>query len=96
MPVVPDPNAALLARLAAIQADILPSSAKDIIDARGRLVLPGMIDTHAHVYKYVSGRFGLESGAPDDLWRLKRIGVHNDVTGTTALFAWRMSGLRWV
>jgi len=44
----------------------------------------------------VSGRFGLESGFPDDLWRLKRIGVHKNVTGTTALFAWRMSGLPWV
>jgi len=44
----------------------------------------------------VSGRFGFESSCPDDLWRLKRIGVHNDVTGTTALFAWRMYGLPWV
>ncbi len=28
---------------------------------RGRLVLPGMIDTHAHVFRYVSGRFGLDA-----------------------------------
>jgi dihydroorotase len=31
----------------------------DIIDCTGRLVLPGLIDTHAHVYQYVTGRFGL-------------------------------------
>src|SRR5262245_26638961 len=48
-------------KIAAIRADILPSSAKEVIDVRGRLVLPGMIDTHAHVYKYVSGRFGLDA-----------------------------------
>jgi peptidoglycan/xylan/chitin deacetylase (PgdA/CDA1 family) len=43
----------------------------------------------------VSGRFGLERGIPDDLWRLKRIGVHNDVSTTPALFALRMAGLAW-
>ena len=43
----------------------------------------------------VSGRFGLERGVPDDLWGLKRIGVHNDVSRTPALFALRMSGLAW-
>ena len=45
-------------RIAAVQTDILPASAKEVIDVRGKLVLPGMIDTHAHVYRYVSGRFG--------------------------------------
>ena len=48
-------------KVAAVQTDILPASAKDVLDVRGRLVLPGMIDTHAHVYKYVSGRFGLDA-----------------------------------
>jgi peptidoglycan/xylan/chitin deacetylase (PgdA/CDA1 family) len=43
----------------------------------------------------VSGRFGVERGIPDDLWRLKRIGVHNDISKTPALFALRMSGLSW-
>jgi peptidoglycan/xylan/chitin deacetylase (PgdA/CDA1 family) len=43
----------------------------------------------------VSGRFGLERGVPDDLWGLRRIGVHNDVSRTPALFALRMSGLAW-
>jgi dihydroorotase len=32
-----------------------------VIDCRGRLVLPGLIDTHAHVYQYVTGRFGLNA-----------------------------------
>jgi dihydroorotase len=47
--------------IAAVQPDILPSSAKEVVDLRGRLVLPGMIDTHAHVYRYVTGRFGLDA-----------------------------------
>ncbi len=48
-------------RIAAVQKDILPTSAKETVDVRGRLVIPGMIDTHAHVYRYVSGRFGLDA-----------------------------------
>jgi dihydroorotase len=48
-------------RIAAVKKDILPSAAKSVIDARGKLVIPGMIDTHAHVYKYVTGRFGLDA-----------------------------------
>jgi dihydroorotase len=58
-------------KIAAVQADILPSSAKDVIDVSGKLVLPGLIDTHAHVYQYVSGRFGMN---PD------MVGVHSGVT----------------
>ena len=27
----------------------------------GKLILPGLIDTHAHVYQYVTGRFGLNA-----------------------------------
>jgi dihydroorotase len=48
-------------KIAAVQKDILPSSAKQVTDVRGKLVIPGMIDTHAHVYKYVTGRFGLDA-----------------------------------
>ena len=58
-------------KIAAVQKDILPASAKEVVDVRGRLVLPGMIDTHAHVYRYVSGRFGMDA----DL-----VGVHSGVT----------------
>jgi len=57
-------------RIAAVQTD-LPGAAREILDVRGRIVLPGMIDTHAHVYTYVSGRFGL----PADM-----VGVESGVT----------------
>jgi dihydroorotase len=32
-----------------------------VIDCRDTLVLPGLIDTHGHVYQYVTGRFGLNA-----------------------------------
>ena len=58
-------------RIAAVQPTIAPSAAKTVIDVRGRLVLPGLIDTHGHCYKYVTGRFGLDA----DL-----VGVQSGVT----------------
>jgi dihydroorotase len=48
-------------KIAAVLPSITPSSAKDVIDVSGKLVLPGLIDTHAHVFQYVTGRFGLEA-----------------------------------
>src|SRR5258706_8051146 len=48
-------------RIAAVQPSIAPSSAKETADVSGKLVLPGLIDTHAHVFEYVTGRFGLEA-----------------------------------
>lgn len=57
-------------RIAAVQKD-LPGTAREVLDVRGRIVLPGMIDTHAHIYTYVSGRFGL----PADM-----VGVASGVT----------------
>src|SRR6187397_2271887 len=48
-------------KIAALQSDILPTSAREVIDVTGKLVLPGLIDTHAHVFQYVTGRFGLEA-----------------------------------
>ena len=48
-------------RIAAVQKDILSSSAKQVIDAKGKIVLPGLIDTHGHVYQYVTGRFGMNA-----------------------------------
>ena len=48
-------------RIAAVETGIPPSSAVKILDATGKLVLPGLIDTHAHVFQYVTGRFGLDA-----------------------------------
>ncbi len=58
-------------RVAAVQSGILPSSAREVVDVAGKIVLPGMIDTHAHVYQYVTGRFGMNA----DL-----VGVRSGVT----------------
>jgi dihydroorotase len=49
----------------------LPGTDADVIDCSSRLVLPGLIDTHAHVYQHVTGSFGLNA----DL-----CGVHSGVT----------------
>lgn len=57
--------------IAAVQTSILPTAAKQVIDVAGQLVLPGLIDTHGHVYQYVTGRFGME---PD------MVGVQSGVT----------------
>ena len=56
-------------KIAAVATDL--SGADEIVDARGALVLPGLIDTHAHVFRHVTGRFGLDA----DL-----VGVHSGVT----------------
>ncbi len=58
-------------RIAAVLPDVPRGTARETIDVRGRLVLPGLIDTHAHVYHRVTGRFGLE---PD------LVGVRSGVT----------------
>lgn len=57
-------------RIAAVGRS-LPGPSRENIDAVGKLVLPGMIDTHAHVYRYVSGRFGLDADT---------VGVQSGVT----------------
>ena len=57
-------------RIAAVGKN-LPGPAKQTVDVGGKLVLPGLIDTHAHVYRYVSGRFGLDADT---------VGVHSGVT----------------
>ena len=45
-------------RVAAVAPRLAAGKAK-IIDAKGLVVTPGLIDTHAHVYEHVSGDFGL-------------------------------------
>ena len=58
-------------RIAAVGSDVARAGARETVDVRDRLVLPGLIDTHAHVYQYVTGRFGL----PADL-----VGVRSATT----------------
>jgi dihydroorotase len=48
-------------RIAAVLEPGAGVAARERIDCRGRLVLPGLIDTHAHVFEHVTGRFGLEA-----------------------------------
>ena len=59
-------------KIAALAATIPGHEASRTQDARGKLVLPGLIDTHAHVFQYVTGRFGVEADMA---------GVHSGVTG---------------
>ena len=47
-------------RIESIAADAAAPGA-DVLDCSGKLVLPGLIDTHAHVYEHVTGRFGLNA-----------------------------------
>ncbi|WP_213877125.1 amidohydrolase/deacetylase family metallohydrolase [Pseudomonas sp. dw_358] len=60
-------------RIAAVGALLASHDRSDVelIDCSGRLVLPGLIDTHSHVYQYVTGRFGLNADM---------CGVHSGVT----------------
>jgi dihydroorotase len=52
-------------------APTIAGRAKREINARGNLVIPGMIDTHGHIYQYVTGTFGMN---PD------QVGVRSGVT----------------
>src|SRR6266705_6051377 len=58
-------------KVAAAQSDILTTSAREVLDVTDKIVLPGLIDTHAHVYQYVTGRFGVNADM---------VGVHSGVT----------------
>ena len=46
-------------RIAAVEPSLPADCAPRRIDAAGKLVVPGLIDTHAHVYEHVTGKFGL-------------------------------------
>jgi dihydroorotase len=48
-------------RIAAIDASLPAAAATQVIDVAGKIVIAGMIDTHAHVYQHVTGRFGLNA-----------------------------------
>jgi dihydroorotase len=57
--------------IAAVAPVIDAGPGTEIVDVRERLVVPGLIDTHAHVYQYVTGAFGMN---PD------LVGVRSGVT----------------
>lgn len=48
-------------KISLVSPNIDRSSAVEHIDVSGKLITPGLIDTHAHVFEYVTGRFGLEA-----------------------------------
>jgi dihydroorotase len=60
-------------KITAIDSDLsgLVNPSTTVIDCDGKLVLPGLIDTHGHVYQGVTGRFGLNADM---------CGVHSGVT----------------
>jgi dihydroorotase len=58
-------------RIAAVAPDIAADAAAETIDVKGKLVIPGMIDTHAHVFRYMCGSLGLDAD-----W----VGVQSGVT----------------
>lgn len=57
--------------IAAVQPAIAKRDARKSVDVTGRIVTPGLIDTHAHVYQYVTGSFGMN---PD------LVGIRSGVT----------------
>jgi dihydroorotase len=57
--------------IAAVEPAIERPRARKALDVRDRLVVPGMIDTHAHVYQHVTGAFGMN---PD------LVGIRSGVT----------------
>src|SRR5690242_16909650 len=48
-------------KIAALEQSISSQKAKSVRDVTGLLVLPGLVDTHGHIYEYVSGDFGLNA-----------------------------------
>jgi dihydroorotase len=49
--------------IAAVEPIIPKRRAKRVVDIAGKLVTPGLIDTHAHVFQHVAGPFGLNPDA---------------------------------
>ena len=46
-------------KIARVEANIPPDEARESIDAQGKIVTPGLIDLHTHVFPYV-GPYGIE------------------------------------
>ena len=58
-------------RIATVDTAASQLEANEVLDVSGRLVLPGLIDSHAHVFEHMAGRFGVnpdtvgvQSGVP--------------------------------
>ena len=51
----------LAGRISAIEPTLATGGGTKVIDVVGKLVIAGMIDTHAHVYEHVTGKFGLNA-----------------------------------
>jgi dihydroorotase len=49
-------------RIAAVASDLRPAAGEDLLDARGLLVTPGLIDLHVHVFPGAS-HYGIEADA---------------------------------
>jgi dihydroorotase len=48
-------------RIKAIEPTLPSNNAQQVVDVSGKIITAGMIDTHAHVYQHVTGRFGLNA-----------------------------------
>jgi len=48
-------------RIVAVEPSLPAGAAKQVLDVAGKIITAGLIDTHAHVYQYVTGRFGLNA-----------------------------------
>ncbi|MCC5812259.1 MAG: amidohydrolase/deacetylase family metallohydrolase [Ectothiorhodospiraceae bacterium] len=48
-------------RIAALEPQLPADAGAEVLDVSGKLVTGGMIDTHAHIYQHVTGRFGLNA-----------------------------------
>ncbi len=48
-------------KVAEVGPGLSNSPGEEVLDASGLLIIPGMIDTHAHVYQHVTGKFGLDA-----------------------------------
>ncbi len=58
-------------RIVAIDPALPADKARQVVDVSGKIVTAGLIDTHAHVYQHVTGRFGLNADT---------VGVRSGVT----------------
>jgi dihydroorotase len=47
--------------VAAIEPHLPADDAREVHDLTGKIAVPGMIDTHGHIYEHVTGKFGLNA-----------------------------------